>query len=70
MDMLKRRRGEVPEPEIELGPDGQPTARSWSAIERAARAGNVVSMANFGDRLIQQASSLVSRPRVARHLAG
>src|SRR4051794_22484171 len=48
MDMFKRRRGEVPEPEIEFGPDGQPTARSWLAIERAARAGHVVSMANFG----------------------
>lgn len=46
--MLKRRRGEVQEPDIEFGPDGRPTARSWAAIERAARAGDVVSMANFG----------------------
>jgi TPR repeat protein len=48
VDMFKWRRGEVPEPEIEFGADGQPTAQSWTAIERAARAGHVVSMANFG----------------------
>ena len=44
----------MPEPDIEFGPDGRPTARSWAAIERAARAGNVVSMANLGLRLYQR----------------
>ncbi|BFU47668.1 hypothetical protein [Krasilnikovia sp. MM14-A1004] len=52
--MFKRRRDEVPEPDIEFEPDGRPTARSWAAIERAARLGHVVSMANFGLGLYQR----------------
>ncbi|MFC4149853.1 tetratricopeptide repeat protein [Micromonospora mangrovi] len=46
--MVMWRRDEVPDPEVELGPDGLPTPQSVAAVERAARAGHVVSMANLG----------------------
>jgi TPR repeat protein len=52
--VFERSRDDVPEPKIEFGPDRQPTAESWVDIERAARAGDVVSMANFGLGLHQR----------------
>lgn len=52
--MFKWRRDEVPDPEVEIGPDGLPTPQSVAAIERAARAGHVVSMANVGLWLYQR----------------
>jgi tetratricopeptide (TPR) repeat protein len=52
--MFERRRENTPEPEIEFGPNGAPTAQSLTAIEHAAHADHVVSMANFGIGLYQR----------------
>lgn len=55
--MFGWRRDEMPDPEVEIGPDGMPTPQSLADIERAARAGHVVSMANFGLALYQSGKS-------------
>lgn len=54
MGWRTKRQGEIPEPEYEIGPDGQLTAESLVSIERAARAGHVEAMANHGTSLFQR----------------